>query len=174
MWNQSSSSKRENPFNPSASLCENSMLTIQWEGSTRDIPRGLLHRSASLPCLLCARTAEKWQEVHVTRVQWFLSPLLPAEVIIASKDQEKAQDSCKDDGVSREDECTSSPLDLRMQDRNAQLTDMKDTRRRKVIKVPVIRQPRSQTKTCNNDSDPTEHVMALPVDLAVLVDLWFL
>ena len=34
-----------------------------------------------------------------------------AEVIIASKDQEKAQDSCKDDGVSCEDECTSSPLD---------------------------------------------------------------
>lgn len=32
--NQSSFSKRENPFNPSASLCENSTLTRKWEGST--------------------------------------------------------------------------------------------------------------------------------------------
>lgn len=39
MWNQSSSSKRENPFNPSASLCENSMLTIQVRREHLEHPR---------------------------------------------------------------------------------------------------------------------------------------
>lgn len=39
-----------------------------------------------------------------------LSPLLPAEVIVAPKNQEEAQDSREDDGVAREDEGASSPL----------------------------------------------------------------
>lgn len=49
-------------------------------------------------------------EVHVSTVRWLLSPLLPAEVIVAPKDQEEAQDSREDDSVPRENEGTSSPL----------------------------------------------------------------
>lgn len=48
-------------------------------------------------------------EVHVSTVRW-LSPLLPAEVIVAPKDQEEAQDSREDDGVPRENEGASSPF----------------------------------------------------------------
>lgn len=58
-------------------------------------------------------------EVHVSTVRW-LSPLLPAEVIVAPKDQEEAQDSREDDGVSRENEGTSSPLNLRQEEGNSQ------------------------------------------------------
>lgn len=61
------------------------------------------------PHLLCA-DGQQMTEVHVTTVRWLRSPLLPAEVIVAPKDQEEAQDSCEDDGVPRENEGASSPL----------------------------------------------------------------
>lgn len=58
-------------------------------------------------------------EVHVSTVRW-LSPLLPAEVIVAPKDQEEAQDSREDDGVPRENEGASSPFNLRQEEGSSQ------------------------------------------------------
>lgn len=40
-------------------------------------------------------------------------PLLPAEVIIRSEHQEEAQDGAEDHNVSRQDESTCPPCDLR-------------------------------------------------------------
>lgn len=59
-------------------------------------------------------------EVHVSTVRWLLSPLLPAEVIVAPKDQEEAQDSREDDGVPRENEGASSPRNLRQEEGHSQ------------------------------------------------------
>lgn len=71
------------------------------------------------PHLLCM-DGQQMTEVHVATVRWLLSPLLPAEVIVAPKNQEEAQDSREDDGVSRENEGASSPLNLRQEEGNSQ------------------------------------------------------
>lgn len=65
MWNQSSFfPKVKNLFNPSASLCENCLLTRKVRREHLEYPQKARYLSALPPHLLCARMADKWQEVH--------------------------------------------------------------------------------------------------------------
>lgn len=76
--------------------------------------------SITVPISCAVRDGQQMTEVHVSTVRWLLSPLLPAEVIVAPKDQEEAQDSREDDGVPRENEGASSPRNLRQEEGHSQ------------------------------------------------------
>lgn len=59
---------------------------------------------------------------------------------------------------------------------NVKLTDMKNNKGTKSDRGSELSSadPKQRKPTCNDDSDTAEHTTAVPVELAVLVDLWFL